>query len=106
MRHYIKKIQAKDEIIRRQIFAGLMIFSMVFVGFIWIYSLKSRFNVVAKEKVREDVKPFKLFANSLTETYQNISASVGKVPNLKAKVESEVEKKIIPEKQIDLIVFE
>jgi hypothetical protein len=104
MRAYIKKLQAKDEVVRKQIFAGLMIVSMAFVGFVWIYNLTGRFDHKAKEQVREDVKPFKLFANSLSDTYKNISASVGNIS--KTKNETEKVEKEIEQKQIDLIVVE
>ena len=105
MRAYIKKLQAKDEVVRKQIFAGLMIVSMAFVGFVWIYSLGGRINNnKVKEQAREDVKPFKLFANSLSDTYKNISASVGNIKTVKE--EAEKVKKEAVEKQIDLIVVE
>ena len=98
MRTYIKKLQAKEETVRKQIFAGLLIVSMVFVGFIWIYNLGNRFEKENKEQVREDVKPFKLFANSISDTYKNISASVGNA--------SVIKDKIVEEEIIDLILIE
>jgi hypothetical protein len=104
MRAYIKKLQAKDEIVRKQIFFGLMVVSMAFVGFIWIYNLGDRFDSKVKEQVREDVKPFKLFANSLSSTYQNISASVGNISTPK-KAEQKV-KEVEEQKQVNLIVVE
>jgi hypothetical protein len=103
MRAYIKKLQAKDEIVRKQIFFGLMVFSMAIVGSIWIYNLTDRFDDKVKEQAREDVKPFKLFANSISNTYDNISASVGSIKNPKEEIKVEVEK-VKEEKQIDLIV--
>lgn len=104
MRAYIKKLQAKNEIVRKQIFAGLMVVSMAFVGFVWIYNLGHRLDNKVKEQVREDVKPFKLFANSLSSTYKNISASVGNIKT--AKEEREEVKQEAKQKQIDLIVVE
>jgi hypothetical protein len=104
MRAYIKKLQAKDEIVRKQIFAGLMVVSMAFVGFIWIYNLGDRLDHKAKEQVREDVKPFKLFANSLSSTYKNISASVGNIST--SKTEEKKVEEVKPQKQVDLIVVE
>jgi hypothetical protein len=114
MRAYIKKLQAKDEIVRKQIFFGLMVISMAFVGFIWIYNLTDRFDNKVKEQAREDLKPFKLFANSLSGTYENISASVGNISKGKiidsinnvSAVDKNEEKKVKEEKQIDLIVVE
>ncbi len=104
MRKYIKKIQEKDEIVRKQIFLGLMIFSMVAVSSIWIYSLDHRFNNKVKEQAKEDVKPFQRFANSVSNTYDNISASVGNSPIIKLENQEENNKKISQEKQINLIV--
>ncbi len=101
MRNYIKKLQSKPEIVRKQIFLGLMVVSMAFVGSVWIYNLTDRFDNKVKEQAREDVKPFKLFANSISGTYENITASVGNI----AKPKTE-EKKVEEEKQIDLIVVE
>ena len=107
MRTYIKKLQAKDEIVRKQIFFSLMVFSMAFVGFVWIYNLTDRFDGKVKEQAREDVKPFKLFANSISGTYDNISASVGNLKKMKVGEESKTDKSDLPkqnEKQVDLIV--
>lgn len=108
MRAYIKKLQNKDEIVRKQIFAGLMIFSMFIVGFIWIYNLGGRFDKKVKEQAREDIKPFKLFANSISSTYKNISASVGNVsiPKVEESTSTQIEEKKVEQKQIDLIVIE
>lgn len=101
MRQYIKKLQSKNEQSRKKIFAGLMIFSMAFVTLVWMYSLGHRFNQGVKEQAREDIEPFRLFANSLSSTYNNISASVGKASISKNKKE-----KVAEEKQIDLILVE
>lgn len=101
MRQYIKKLQSKNEQSRKKIFAGLMIFSMAFVTLVWMYSLGHRFNQGVKEQAREDIEPFRLFANSLSSTYENISASVGKASVSKTKKE-----KVVEEKQIDLILVE
>ncbi len=99
MRTYIKKLQSKNETVRKQIFAGAMIVSMIFVGFIWIYNLNNRFNNKVSMQTQNDVKPFKIVADSLSNTYTNISASVGSLPSLET-----VRKRIINEKQINLTV--
>ncbi len=100
MRAYIKKLQSKNEFVRKQIFIGAMIVSMVFVGFIWVYNLNNRFNNnEVSVQTQKDVKPFKIFTDSLSNTYNNISASVGNIPNLETE-----KKKITNEKQINLIV--
>jgi len=102
MRRYIKKIQNKEEIVRKQIFAGLLIVSMTIVGFVWIYNLGNRFDKKVKEQAREDVKPFKLFTNSISNTYKNISASVGSISIPKEEKEEVAEE----QKQIDLMIIE
>lgn len=99
MRAYIKKLQSKDEGTRKRIFVGTMIGSMSIVTLIWVYGLGVRFtNPSIKEHANEDIKPFKLFSNSISSTYSNISASVGKA-SLKNNKEKE-------QKQIDLIPIE
>jgi hypothetical protein len=104
MRAYIKKLQSKKEETRKQIFAGAMISSMSIVAIIWVYSLGVRFgSPEIKVQANEDIKPFKLFTNSISDTYKNISASVGNSPSVKVET-SEVPQK--DEKQIDLIPVE
>lgn len=96
MRAYIKKLQSKSEDTRKLIFVGLLILCMSFVSFIWIYNLGTRFRSPdITTQTNEDIKPFKLFSNSISDTYKNMSASVGKITTNKA-----------PEKQIDLIPVE
>ena len=104
MRQYIKKIQSKSEDTRKLIFVASLILTMSFVSFIWVYSLGARFgNQKVKEQANADIKPFKLFTNSISNTYNSLSASVGKVSNISdIKDESQVKS----EKQIDLIPVE
>ena len=100
MRKYIKKLQSKSEDTRKLIFVGSLILCMSFVSFIWIYNLGTRFgNPKVKEQANADIKPFKLFSNSISDTYKNVSASVGKIG-------TEVDTKVDGEKQIDLIPVE
>ena len=108
MRQYIKKLQSKSVTSRKQIFAGIMVFSMVIVGSVWVYSLGGRLDTKVKEQAREDIKPFKLFANSLSTTYKNISASVGnaEIPKIKKPASSVGKERVVEEKQIDLILVE
>lgn len=104
MRAYIKKLQAKDEDTRKRILVGSMIGSMAFVVFVWVYGLGVRFgNPEIRQQSNEDIKPFKLFGNSLSNTYKNISASVIKSSSLETKTK-EVEQK--DQKQVDLIPVE
>ena len=96
MRAYIKKLQSKSEDTRKLIFVCLLILSMSFVSFIWIYNLGTRFaDPEVVTQANEDIKPFKLFSNSISDTYKNMSASIGKITTNKAEV-----------KQIDLIPVE
>lgn len=96
MRAYIKKLQSKSEDTRKLIFIGLLILCMSFVSFIWIYNLSTRFtDPEIITQANEDIKPFKLFSNSISDTYNNMSASVKKITTNEE-----------PEKQIDLIPVE
>ena len=105
MRAYIKKIQSKDEETRKLILVGSLIVCMSFVSFIWIYNLGTRFSSPSiKTQTSADIKPFKLFSNSISDTYNSVSASVGKISPLKDTVTNEVNLK--QEKQIDLIPVE
>ena len=109
MRAYIKKLQSKKEETRKQIFAGVMIVSMSFVVLVWFYSLGDIFsNPKVKEQTNEDIKPFKLFSNSISDTYKSIGASVGKIPSVtdNANNNSDETNTTTPNKQIDLIPVE
>jgi hypothetical protein len=100
MRQYIKKLQSKSEDTRKIIFTGTMIVSMSIVGLVWFYSLGTRFDSSMKTKVNEDIKPFKLFSDSISSTFKDTTASVGKIP------ETSVTENRVEEKQIDLIPVE
>jgi len=83
MRAYIRKLQSKPETVRKQIFAGAMIFSMVFVGIVWVNSMGYiLFASPELTKQEEIVKPFALFKQTISETVDNISASVGNVSSI------------------------
>ena len=104
MRQYIKKLQSKSEDTRKLIMVGSLIACMAFVSFVWIYNLGTRFgDPEVATQADEDIKPFKLFSNSLSDTYKNISASVGK-----AKISDEVKNntEIKEENKVDLIPVE
>jgi len=73
---------------------------MSLVSFIWIYNLGTRFgDPQVKEQANKDIKPFKLFSNSISDTYKNVSSSIGEISR-------EVNTKKEGEKQIDLIPTE
>ncbi|NVN97630.1 hypothetical protein HXX01_05420 [Candidatus Nomurabacteria bacterium] len=104
MRQYIKKLQSKNEDTRKLIMVGSLIVCMALVSFIWIYNLGTRFgDPKVATQTNEDIKPFKLFSNSLSDTYKNISASVGK-----AKISDEAQKdtEVKEENKVDLIPVE
>ncbi len=103
MHPYIKKLQSKEEVVRKQILLGSLIVSMAVVGSIWVYSLTDRFGsqaVAQKNTEGSATKPFALFANSVVDTYNNITASVGNFSLSKNKKEQS------KEKQVDLIVVD
>lgn len=104
MKEYIKKLQSKDEFARKQILTGVMTLSMIIVGVVWVYSFGHVFNEKNKEVAESDntIKPLTIFKNSISDTYKNISASVGKISEGK----KELDKARAEEKQIDLIPVE
>ncbi len=104
MRKYIKKLQSKPEETRKQIFVGSLIVSMSLVGFIWISGFTASFNEKSSQKLQDDIKPFTLFGNKISETYNEISASVGNIKLPKEQIKEET--KINSEKVIDLIPVE
>lgn len=105
MREYIKKLQSKEEHIRKQIFTGAMVISLSLVGVVWVYGLGVRLgNPDIKTKASEDIKPFKLFSESFSDTYKDVSASVNKVKITKDKINEDIN--INSEKQIDVTAVE
>ncbi|MEI7688887.1 MAG: hypothetical protein WCI91_01740 [Candidatus Nomurabacteria bacterium] len=97
MRAHIKKLQSKSEDTRKLIFVGAMIVCMSFVSLVWIYGLGVRFgNPEVKQQADEDIKPFKLFSDSISSTYKSVSASVGKISLKQDPI-------VTTDKQIDLI---
>lgn len=97
---YIKKLQSKKEDTRKQILVVSLVACMSFVVFVWVYGLTDHlFTQDNATQASKDIKPFTLFANSISDTYQNISASVGKISSKK-------QADTAPDKQIDLIVVE
>lgn len=102
---YIEKLQGKSEGARKQILLLSIITSMSLVVVVWVYSLGDLF--IKKTEVqtvanKNEVKPFALFANSITETYQNISASLGNLSSSKKSATIET----TPQKQVELIPVE
>lgn len=114
MRAYIKKLQAKPEPERRKILFGSMATSVAFVLVVWILSLGYRFGAEGKiaktDAVDKEIKPFALFAQSISDTYKNVTASVGdSVSNVKKEKENldvESDSVELSGKQINLIPVE
>lgn len=79
MRTYIKKLQSKPEHIRKQILFSSLIVCMAFVSFVWIGTFGHKFNKENSVKTKEDIKPFALFGQTISNTYSNVKASVGNI---------------------------
>ena len=100
MNNYIKKLQGKTEESRKLIFTTSLIVFMSVIVMIWVYGLGNHFvKPEIKEQAREDIKPFKLFSNSISSTYKSMSASVGRITSKKDDVKA-------VEKEINLIPIE
>jgi len=103
MRTYIKKLQAKPESTRKQIFFGSLVVCMSLVSLIWIGSFGNKFSSENSTKAQEDVKPFSLFGKTISDTYNNITASVG---NISLPKKQDVSTEVKNEKQVNLIPVE
>jgi hypothetical protein len=87
MYQYIKKLKSKPDHVKKSILLFALIFSMSLVSIVWFYNLEDRFDSKkVTEKSREDVKPFSLLIDSISNTVKNISASVGSAPSIKDKI--------------------
>jgi lipopolysaccharide export LptBFGC system permease protein LptF len=96
MYSYIKNLQTKTENTRKQILVGSLIVSMSFVFLIWVTTFGQKSEAkIAKET--QEQKPFSLLSSSFSETYNNISASVGNISkNTKEKKKNEKVIELIP----------
>lgn len=104
MYSYIRKLQSKDEHTRKRILIGSLVVCMSIVGFLWITSLGYKFGDNSNDDVvstENTIRPFALFGKSITNTVDNVSASVG---NISSKTFNSKRSK--NEKQIDLIPVE
>ena len=106
MRKYIKKLQSKSENTRKRILVGSLIISMSFVFLIWINGLGYRLNKNTPTQTQENIKPFSMFEKLFSDTYTNISASVGKISSSTKKERQPARRNLKKEKQIDLIPVE
>jgi len=106
MRTYIRKLQLKSESTRKQIFFGSLLVCMSLVFLVWINSLGYKFNSDTSTEVAKDIKPFALFGKSITNTYSNVTASVG---NISSKVKNDEQisvEEVKEEKQVELVPVE
>lgn len=104
MKQYIQKIRSKPDHERKQYALLWTIVSMAFVGGVWIYSMSDRFNSNTKVQAKEDIKPFSLLGKSLSDTYSNISASIG---SAKLQNDTKASSRVTTQdKVIDLIPIE
>lgn len=106
MREYVKKLRSKPEPVKKQILIGSLIVSMSLVCLVWVSSLGYRFGNDEDKvaKTNEAAKPFALFGQTITDTYNNITASVGNISS--SKEQNVEEETVVEEKQIDLIPIE
>jgi len=107
MKEYIKKLQSKPEGERKVILFWSLAVCMCLICFIWVSSLGPRFSKEEDvSKMEESVKPFALFGQAVSDTYNNVTASVGNISIPKEELKVEEVKEAEVEKQIDLIPVE
>lgn len=97
MKEYIKKIQSKPEHIRKQHLWLYVVSFMIIITGIWVFSLNNRFTPKEENVSGEsnNIKPFKVFGETLKNSFKDITASVGSISSksLNSRKSSE---KIIP----------
>jgi len=101
MREYIKKLQSKTEETRKHILVWLLVACMSIVCLIWVVSLSYKFHKETTPVVENTAKPFSLLSKTISDTYKNATASVGRISFSGKKVETQT-----PDKVIDLILVE
>lgn len=113
MRAYIKKIRSKSEDTRKGILVGTLIICMSLVVLVWVGTLghSSKEKKASITTTEEAIKPFALFGQQISDTFKNISASVGNVSSLPTQIEEQVQEPIVKEdteteQQIDLTPIE
>jgi hypothetical protein len=104
MFEFINKLQSKSEIERKQILIGSLVVTMSIVGLVWVSGLGGKFKSEKVAEVSNEIKPFALFGQSISDTYNSVTASVGNISSLSTKKEEA--KNVQEEKQIDLIPIE
>ena len=101
MNEFIKKLKAKPEAERERVAKTASLVFTVLVGFVFLYSFGARISEnTPKQENTNTVKPFQLLKNSISETYDGITASVGNAKSLnnarKANNDSIEEQRMIP----------
>lgn len=104
IKNYIQNLKSKPEADRKRFAQTATIACMVIVGSVWLYGLT---NHLSKPEIaiqtEKDIKPFTVLANSLKDTYNNISASVGDAKSVSGVINNEPTTDTENEKMIDLI---
>ncbi len=101
IKNYIQNLKSKPEVDRKRAATTATIACMVLVGSVWVYGLASRLGTNNTEtQAKADSKPFILLANSLKDTYNNISASVGNVGSISSTMKGET----VPETESDVMI--
>lgn len=100
---YIKHLQSKPIEHKKQIIAvGMIMSSFVVIGAFYL-NINNAFSQNTNQvSVNDDIGPFKLFKNSISNTYSNLTASVGNIKNITKTKEQEPEK-LEEGKMIELI---
>ncbi len=89
MNEFIKKLKAKPEAERERVAKSVSIVFTVLVGLVFIYSFGAKVAKDAEVKKEENtVKPFQLLKNSISETYDGITASVGNAKSLNSAIQT------------------
>jgi len=84
MRKYINKLKSKPEPVRKLAVYIALAFCMSIVFLIWYFNLIDRFDrQKVVEKSRQDVKPFKLISNGLSDAFNGVNSSFKKVSDIK-----------------------
>ena len=74
MIHHIRKIRQQPEHVRRHILHILIVICGVILVLLWIYSLSTTLtNSDTQAKMSQDLKPFAVLKDNMTEGYQNIT---------------------------------
>lgn len=77
--HHVKKIRQQPEHIRRSILHVAIVILAVILFFLWVYSLGGGMGsddakAKAKAKAIQEVKPFSVLKDNITEQFNNVSS--------------------------------